>query len=818
MTPHRRGRSGAGLWALVTLAALLLPARTPARAADTTLQVSPEVSTAFGGDAVTLTATVSPSGSAPGTTVDFAIEGNGPAIATAQNSQCTVPAQKTTCQVAIRGDTQGTSLVRASIHGSQVDGSEARLANTGTPVGGLVDVDPAADCRVADGSASTCNPSGTQANQGDIAEPDGTDVVQITWTTFVDAHLNCDDAKPGDGTDVEYNNSAANPPDRTETYTCTLTDLSGTPINGAFIDGEILSGPGPKASSGNQADFNDFCQTGTDGPGRCHNVVTIDAPAVGATTICFWGEPGARADNRYDANGSNIDGGGCKNELVEEPENNNITDSVLLDTGPPRASGLDVQPENQYATPGSRFSLTAIVYDQFGQVFRGNGTDTTVNGEFFSGSPLDQDGNTPSSADLHCTTGTQGACSIPTATQTQLGPDLACFWIAVAGTQPPQMIGDNFGGQCADEILTDPTADDGVPSPPIDGRDIVRFTVRSNPGIFTVAPTQLRQDAGDVLVVTGVNFLDTARVTVSGSGIELGPTTVVSASRLEARINVDPDAPPGRRDVTVTNGDGGTTTCGACFTAVGQGYWLVASDGGIFSFGDAPFAGSAGGKPINKPIVGMAPTPSGLGYWLVASDGGIFNYGDAGFLGSAAGVTLNQPIVGMAPTPSGRGYWLVASDGGIFAYGDARFFGSTGRLPLTRPIVGIAASPSGKGYWLVGSDGGVFAFGDARFFGSTGDVRLNQPIVAMAATKTGKGYWLVASDGGIFSFADATFYGGTGDMKLNRPIVTMATTPLGKGYWLVASDGGIFAFGDARFSGSTGAVRLNQAIVGAARR
>ena len=29
--------------------------------------------------------------------------------------------------------------------------------------------------------------------------------------------------------------------------------------------------------------------------------------------------------------------------------------------------------------------------------------------------------------------------------------------------------------------------------------------------------------------------------------------------------------------------------------------------------------------------MGMAATPDGKGYWLVASDGGIFNYGDAAF-------------------------------------------------------------------------------------------------------------------------------------------------------------------------------------------
>ena len=63
----------------------------------------------------------------------------------------------------------------------------------------------------------------------------------------------------------------------------------------------------------------------------------------------------------------------------------------------------------------------------------------------------------------------------------------------------------------------------------------------------------------------------------------------------------------------------------------------------------------------------------------MASDGGIFSYGDAKFFGSTGAIHLNQPIVGMAATPDGGGYWLVASDGGIFSYGDAKFFGSTGR-------------------------------------------------------------------------------------------------------------------------------------------
>ena len=124
-----------------------------------------------------------------------------------------------------------------------------------------------------------------------------------------------------------------------------------------------------------------------------------------------------------------------------------------------------------------------------------------------------------------------------------------------------------------------------------------------------------------------------------------------------------------------------------------SGYWLVGSDGGIFTYSGAKFYGSPGGL-TDKPIVGMAVTPDGKGYWLVGSDGGVFTYGDAAFYGSPGGVTLNKPIVGIAITPDGKGYWLVGSDGGVFTYGDAAFYGSPGGLSLNKPIVGMAAMPS----------------------------------------------------------------------------------------------------------------------------
>ncbi len=238
----------------------------------------------------------------------------------------------------------------------------------------------------------------------------------------------------------------------------------------------------------------------------------------------------------------------------------------------------------------------------------------------------------------------------------------------------------------------------------------------------------------------------------------------------------------------------------------------------VTAFGAAAAVSGTTLHGLAAPVVGVAATPDGLGYWVVAADGGIFTYGNAAFEGSTGGIDLNAPVVGMAATPTGRGYWLVAADGGVFAFGDAVFAGSMGGRPLNQPIVGMAATPTGRGYWLVAADGGVFAFGDAVFAGSMGGRPLNQPIVGMAATPTGHGYWMAASDGGIFAFGDAPFEGSMGGTPLNEPVVGMAAPPDGRGYWLAAADGGIFSFGDAPFEGSDGGTPNQGQAVGIAGR
>ena len=112
---------------------------------------------------------------------------------------------------------------------------------------------------------------------------------------------------------------------------------------------------------------------------------------------------------------------------------------------------------------------------------------------------------------------------------------------------------------------------------------------------------------------------------------------------------------------------------------------------------------AADGKTINAPIVDAAYIPGG--YYLVAADGGVFTFGTATFWGSIPGW---QDGTKMVAGPDGRPQAVPWTD----AEGKPGKFG-----PLNGSIVAIAAVDQ-NGYVLFGDDGGVFNFGDTTFHGA----------------------------------------------------------------------------------------------------
>jgi hypothetical protein len=257
-----------------------------------------------------------------------------------------------------------------------------------------------------------------------------------------------------------------------------------------------------------------------------------------------------------------------------------------------------------------------------------------------------------------------------------------------------------------------------------------------------------------------------------------------------------------------------------------RGYWLVGSDGGIFSFGAAQFHGSMGGKTLQRPVVGITPTSDRNGYWLVASDGGVFSFGDSAYYGSLPGIglhpagsglphSLDAPIVGIVPSSTQRGYFMVAADGGVFAFGDARFAGSCpGIGGCVGSAVAVLPDHTGDGYWLVTNEGDVYAFGDAGYYGASAPFGV--PAVDAIATPDGHGYWILYANGAVLPFGDASPLGSpVGYVNSYNPATAIFHTADGHGYWVASTRGDVFSYGNAPFLGGMAATNLNGSIIAA---
>jgi hypothetical protein len=323
--------------------------------------------------------------------------------------------------------------------------------------------------------------------------------------------------------------------------------------------------------------------------------------------------------------------------------------------------------------------------------------------------------------------------------------------------------------------------------------NLIRSTV-------TVTPLPRKEDASvespaaSVVSAKSAGANDTARVKPPSAneagGVIVEPKTNSKAAKpVEAAVSMD------QPDFANAGAGGLTNRAGMACTPNGKGYWICASDGCVFRFGDAKFYGSMRGKHLPKPVVGMAALPTGDGYWLVTADGAVFAFGAAQDLGSLSGKTLDFPIVGMASTQSGKGYWLAGKGGSVFAFGDGKDQGSEAASGF-HDFVGIAPAwhgDGGNGYWLVRATGQVYAYNCADYGGG----EAGGSVVGIASIKD-SGYWQAKATGKVYSY-NVPAKGG--DENAGNPFSGICAAPSGAGYWLLKKDGAVFTYGDALYHG-----------------
>ncbi|MHB1584228.1 MAG: hypothetical protein ACYCU7_01320 [Acidimicrobiales bacterium] len=205
------------------------------------------------------------------------------------------------------------------------------------------------------------------------------------------------------------------------------------------------------------------------------------------------------------------------------------------------------------------------------------------------------------------------------------------------------------------------------------------------------------------------------------------------------------------------SGSAAATTSVVC-DAGATGYWLVASDGGVFAFGGAGYYGSAATEKLDAPIVGLVPTSDGKGYWLIGADGGVFAYGDAVFGGSMAGTALRGPVVGgaaAAPACTGAAANTILSGPGV----PSATLGSDGDLYLDTASSTLYG-PKGGGNWPSSGTELVGAAGPAGATGLTGPAG---PAGPSGPPVTFEGTW---SSTAAYAVGDAVAYQGSSYVAL----------------------------------------------------
>lgn len=567
MVFSRGGRTASIVLAVVLLASMVgLAAPAAANHPSSCLDLTPETASNPAGTNHTITAqlrvvTATCTGGAVTPTngpvnIDFEITGindvDGGNTPDTPDLTCTVAVNTSSCTVTYSGNGTGTDTIRGWIDHDGLTPAQ----------GGQTEADLA------------------EAQGGE--DSDTTDVVSKTWTAGSAARLDCDD-QTGPDTENETNPSLSGAASN-ETYSCIATDLAGNGVAGVEVSGEVTGGPNdPDATNGASFDTRDYvCTTGPGG--TCNVVVTQVEGATGTASICFW--IGTAAQGATLCGAENVEEGTAANG-TDVPGDASDRVAKTWEARTAATGGVDAEPETDTNNLGESHTITATVYDQFGDPFQGN---TQVRFEFFAGSPSDpanDAGNTTATVDRTCTTNNSSTCSITYTQSTTAGTDLICVWTNAA----PAMANNNTNGTCGGEGLND--ADDAAgqadaAAPANDDVDVVQ-KIWQNPN----APSRV-----DCTPETDTNPTGSAHTVTCVATNSFGNVAANARIDVEATGPNDPDAANtpltpdfscttnAQGSCTFTHGPGGTGTTTTAGTSVYRA-WIDADNNNTTNEADA---------------------------------------------------------------------------------------------------------------------------------------------------------------------------------------------------------------------------------------
>ena len=295
----------------------------------------------------------------------------------------------------------------------------------------------------AEGRNETTTPGAPGNTCGDIpgpAEPDCTDVVQVTWAEGGPARLDCDDET---GPDTERETNASGGGQSNETYSCEVRDAQGnltgdgdpntTGVQRFRVHGEVENGVNDPQQDGATYATEDYgCFVGRpnttdEEEGKCEITVTQAEGELGTAEICFWvgtldEQTGSAACGSETTGESQaFDGSDTGNDLADQVEKT----WEQRNEGP--ATQLNCEPENVTRERTEDRTITCTASNSGGGVPDVN-IDIEATG---ANDPDDPNANSPEDPDFTCTTGSAGSCQVvhEGAESNDLGETIYRAWV-----------------------------------------------------------------------------------------------------------------------------------------------------------------------------------------------------------------------------------------------------------------------------------------------------------------------------------------------------------------------------------------------------